>query len=91
MTDLHKIWHIDAESVSQVHQVIIFFVNPRWRTTGVLERLILHHHHQILCFNDFQDGGCPLKFLTAAHFRDTFCSNLPNFVEMQRYHDFIAF
>jgi len=23
-----------------------------------------------------------LKFLTAAHFRDTFCSNLPNFVEI---------
>ena len=40
---------------------------------------------------DFQDGGClssfriwKLKFLTAKHFRDTFCVITLNFVEVDR-------
>jgi len=34
------------------------FKNPRWQTADALERPVLHHH-EILQFLDFQDGGCP--------------------------------
>jgi len=52
----------------------------------MLERPVLHHH-EILQFVDFQDCVCPfylgilkVTFLTAYHFRGTFCIVTLSFV-----------
>ena len=48
MTDLHKIWHDDAERVSQLSSLPavknLIFKNPRWWTTDTLERPVVHHN-----------------------------------------------
>ena len=50
--------HDDAEHVSSAPPITKFyFKNPRWLTDDALERPVLHHH-EILQFVDFQDGGC---------------------------------
>ena len=51
------------------------FKNPRWRMADMIERPVLRHH-EILQFVDFLGM---LKFLTAHHFRDTFCVITLNF------------
>jgi len=56
-TDIHKIWHDNACLKCAAHQKNNF-KNPRWQTADALERPVLHHH-EILQFLDFQDGGCP--------------------------------
>ena len=46
------------------------------------------HHHDILQFLDFQDGGSPpswsfeIEIFNSLHFRDTFCIITLNFVEI---------
>jgi len=66
MTGLHKIWHDDAEPVSEVHRPLkLFFLNSRWRTAVLISQ-----------FFDFRDGDhlafLKLNFLTAVHFRVMF-------------------
>jgi len=58
MTDLHKILHDDAEHVSRVSSVpaIKNFIVKIQDGRQPLERPLLHHH-RILQFLDFQDGG----------------------------------
>jgi len=87
MTHLHKIWQDDAERLSQVHCPLKTFIlkiqDGRWP-----ERPILHHH-EILQFVDFQDGGCPSSWnfeifnsqLLQRHFLHyhiTFCGDRSN-------------
>jgi len=52
MNDLHNIWHDNAEHVSSVSAVKIFFLNPRWQIADALERPIVCH--EILWFFDFK-------------------------------------
>jgi len=88
MTGLHKIWHDDAERVSSaplIKKLILkiqdggrpirlrdpFYIIMRYCNLSIFKMAAVRHL-KIL----------KLKFLTASHFRDTFCVITLNFVEI---------
>ena len=57
-TDLHKIWHDDAEHLSRARAVKN--QNPRWPTADTFERPVLHHYEMShFC----QYGCCPPSWI----------------------------
>jgi len=87
MNYLHKIWHDDAERVSEVFLAAknFNFKNLLWQTTAIL-KLNNSRYFMITQNGSVKHIGCQpswifdTKFLTDMQLTDTFCIVLTNFV-----------
>ena len=86
--------------LSEVYRLLkINFKNSSWWTVDTLEKPAVHHH-ETMRYRDVSIfkaaavrhlGLLKVKFLTALHFRDTFCIIVPNFVETAEISQFLRF
>ena len=83
MTDLHKIWHDDAQRLSSAPAVTNLTLTSRMRAADMPQRsVLLHQQISRLMAAVRHLVFLKLKFLTATHIRDMFCTNVSTFVEI---------